>query len=180
MTRTVELGAPSLTGKDCNDLVAEVFATAEYPLKVVVKNHMPRDVAFPEVDGLFLRHVANHKGSQAAVVIADHDLFQRLASSVEQVAELNGYELALTVSDAGVGTGATVPTDDPGVAKKPSDGLTYDQIKEALRAKGIEFSPNAKKVDLAALLDAAPAGDESNADAGNGSEGAGDAGAANA
>lgn len=178
MTRTVELGAPSLTGKDCNDLVAEVFATAEYPLKVVVKNHMPRDVAFPEVDGLFLRHVANRKGSQAAVVIADHDLFQRLASSVEQVAELNGYELALTVSDAVAGE--SVPVDDSGAAKKPSDGLTADQIKEALKAKGIEFSPNAKKVDLAALLDAAPAGDESTADAGNGSQGAGDAGAANA
>ena len=86
MTRTVELGAPSLTGKDANDLVAEVFADAAYPLKVVVQNHMPQDVVFPEVEGLFLRHVANPKDSRKTVVIADHDLFQRLASSVEQIA----------------------------------------------------------------------------------------------
>ncbi|MCL2886826.1 MAG: hypothetical protein FWF20_08620 [Betaproteobacteria bacterium] len=47
MTRKVELDAPSPTGKDANDLVAEVFADAKYPLKVTVRNHMPRDVTFP-------------------------------------------------------------------------------------------------------------------------------------
>lgn len=174
MTRTVELGAPSLTGKDANDLVAEVFADAAYPLKVVVQNHMPQDVVFPEVEGLFLRHVANPKDSRKAVVIADHDLFQRLASSVEQIAELSRCELALTISeaaDAGAPAG-----DSTEAAKKPSDGLTYDQLKDALKAKGIEFAANAKKADLAALLDAAPA----DADAGNGTEGAADTGAANA
>ena len=69
MTRTVELGAPSLTGKDANDRVAEVFADAAYPLKVVVQNHMPQDVVFPEVEGLFLRHVANPKDSRKTVVM---------------------------------------------------------------------------------------------------------------
>ncbi|MDR1936435.1 MAG: hypothetical protein LBS49_12800 [Candidatus Accumulibacter sp.] len=153
MTRTVELGAPSLTGKDANDLVAEVFADAAYPLKVVVQNHMPQDVVFPEVEGLFLRHVANRKDSQKTVLIADHDLFQRLASSVEQIAELNRCELALTLSEV-----ADAPADtdaaDTDAARKPSDGLSYDQIKDALKARGIEFPANAKKVDLAALLDA--------------------------
>ena len=148
MTRTVDLGAPSLTGKDANDLVAEVFADAAYPLKVLVRNHMPQDVVFPEVEGLFLRHVANRKDSQKTVVIASHDLFQRLASSVEQIAELNHHELALTISEA---VGGTIAADTD---RKPSDGLNYDQLKDALRAKGIEFPANAKKVDLVALLDA--------------------------
>lgn len=176
MTRTVELGAPSLTGKDANDLVAEVFADAAYPLKVVVQNHMPQDVVFPEVEGLFLRHVANPKDSRKTVVIADHDLFQRLVSSVEQIAELSRCELALTISEAAeAAADAGAPTgDSTETAKKPSDGLTYDQLKDALKAKGIEFAANAKKADLAALLDAAPA------DAGDGTEGAADTGAANA
>lgn len=143
MNRVIELGAPSLTGKDCNDLVAEAFANAEYPLKVTIKNNMPRNVAFPEVDGLFLRHVADQQGSQTTVTIASHDLFQRFASSVEQVAELNGYKRALTLS-------ATVNSG------KPSDGLTVDQLKDALKAKGIAFLPNAKKSELADLLDNAP------------------------
>lgn len=177
MTRTVELGAPSLTGKDANDLVAEVFADAAYPLKVVVQNHMPQDVVFPEVEGLFLRHVANAKDSQKTVVIADADLFQRLASSVEQIAELSRCELALTISEvaeAAADTGAPAG-DSTDTAKKPSDGLTYDQLKDALKAKGIEFAANAKKADLAALLDAAPA--EAATGAGNGADGAADTGA---
>lgn len=100
MTRTVELGAPSLTGKDANDLVAEVFADAKYPLKVLVVNRMPRNVSFPEIDGLFLRNVANPKESQKVVTIPNADAFQRLASSVEQVAELNKYQVALVISEA--------------------------------------------------------------------------------
>ena len=51
MSRIVKLGAPSLTGKDCNDLVAETFADAKYPLNVLVQNHMPRDVVFPDAPG---------------------------------------------------------------------------------------------------------------------------------
>ncbi|MFC4620787.1 HeH/LEM domain-containing protein [Comamonas nitrativorans] len=175
MTRTVELGAPSLTGKDANDLVSEVFADAAYPLKVVVQNHMPQDVVFPEVEGLFLRHVANAKDSQKTVVIADADLFQRLASSVEQIAELSRCELALTISEVAAADTGAPAGDSTDTAKKPSDGLTYDQLKDALKAKGIEFAANAKKADLAALLDAAPA--EAATDASNGTDGAADTGA---
>jgi len=42
-------------------------------------------------------------------------------------------------------------------AAKPSDGLSYEQLKEALKAKGVEFQSNAKKTDLIALLDGVPA-----------------------
>jgi hypothetical protein len=194
MTRIVKLGAPSLTGKDANQLVAEAFADAKYPLTVTVKNHMPRDVVFPEVPGLFLKHVAHATESVKTVKVASHDLFQRLASSVEQIAELNRYELALTISDGAIpteaedddagGEGSGTGTGGEGgetVVKKPSEGLSYDQLKDALKAKGIAFQANAKKADLAALLDAAPAaaeGDEKPAgDAGG--EGSGAAGDAN-
>lgn len=171
MSRIVKLGAPSLTGKDANDLVAEVFGDAEYPLTVTVKNHMPTNVVFPEVPGLFLRHVANAEESQKTVVIESHDLFQRLASSIEQVASLNRYALALTISDGAIpaeagGEGALAP-------KRPSDGLNGEQLKAALKAKGIEFPSNAKKAELAALLDNAPADDAGSA----GGEGAGETGA---
>lgn len=118
----------------------------------------------PEVLGLFLKHVANPAESEKTVTVASHDLFQRVASSIEQIAELNHYELAVSIS------GDATPADDRGAGgeskggeqcdKKPSEGLSYDQIKDALKAKGIEFQANAKKADLAALLDAAPADDD--------------------
>jgi hypothetical protein len=194
MTKIVKLGAPSLTGKDANQLVAEAFADAKYPLTVTVKNHMPRDVVFPEVPGLFLKHVAHATESVKTVKVASHDLFQRVASSIEQIAELNRYKLAVTISDGAIpteaedddagGEGSGTGTGGEGgetVVKKPSEGLSYDQLKDALKAKGIDFQANAKKADLAALLDAAPAaaeGDEKPAgDAGG--EGSGTAGDAN-
>lgn len=176
MTKIVKLGAPSLTGKDANQLVAEAFADAKYPLTITVKNHMPRDVVFPEVPGLFLKHVANDKESAKTVKVASHDLFQRVASSIEQIAELNRYKLAVTISDgaipaetdgdaSGEGAGGTGSGEGTGaggetIVKKPSEGLSYDQLKDALKAKGIEFQANAKKADLAALLDAAPVAPE--------------------
>src|SRR5580765_2894792 len=194
MTKIVKLGAPSLTGKDANQLVAEAFADAKYPLTVTVKNHMPRDVVFPEVPGLFLKHVAHATESVKTVKVASHDLFQRVASSIEQIAELNRYKLAVTISDGAIpteaegddagGEGSGTGTGGEGgetVVKKLSEGLSYDQRKDALKAKGIDFQANAKKADLAALLDAAPVaaeGDEKPAgDAGG--EGAGAAGNAN-
>jgi len=110
MSTTITLGAPSLTDEDVNLLVSALFADAAYPLTVQVHNHMPRDVVFPEVSGLYLRHVANAKDSQATVVIADHDQFQRLASSVAQIAELNDYAQALTISDVGGAANAAPQT----------------------------------------------------------------------
>ncbi len=191
MTKIVKLGAPSLTGKDANQLVAEAFADAKYPLTVTVKNHMPRDAVFPEVPGLFLKHVAHAKESVKTVKVSSHDLFQRVASSIEQIAELNRYKLAVTISDGAIpaetdGDASGEGADGEGgktVVKKPSEGLSYDQLKDALKAKGIEFQANAKKTDLAALLDAvpvAPEGDKTDAPTGDASgEGAGDAGQEN-
>lgn len=101
MTRKVELGAPSLTGKDANEQVAAEFGKAKYPVKVVVSNRMNRDVVFPEL-GLFLRHVAAADGVSGEIEIPSHEAFQRFASDVEQIAELNQCAQALTIEEVGV------------------------------------------------------------------------------
>ena len=197
MTRKVEIGAPSISGKDANNLIAEVFGSAQFPLQVIVQNHMPRDAVFPEVPGLFLKHVSAADGHTKEVRIASLDLFHRLASSIEQIASLNKYAKAVTISDVeadsdtasnastggssssagtgmgdagGVGTGDGSGTGNgtDGAKVVASEGLTYDQLKEALKAKGIEFKANTSKVDLAALLDAAPVVPDSGAGTGVG------------
>lgn len=99
MTRNVEIGAPSLTGKDANDLAAKEFAKAKYPLKLVATNLMPRDVAFPEVEGLFLRHAGNEVERTKEITVDSEDQLHRLVSSVEQIAELNGYGRAFVLGD---------------------------------------------------------------------------------
>lgn len=87
------LGAPSLSGKGANELVAAAFIEAVFPLKVTVSNLITNSLIFPEVDGLFL------EGEQASVVVEinDYDTLQRLASSIEAVAEINRYEALLTI-----------------------------------------------------------------------------------
>jgi len=135
MTHTVTLGAPSLTGEDANLLVSALFADAAYPLTVIVQNHMPRDVVFPEVGGLFLRHVANVKDSQATVTIADHDQFQRLASSVAQIAELNGYAQALTLTAVGVTEGVVEVNPPPPPVPHAPQGQEAQQGQETSATK---------------------------------------------
>lgn len=117
MTRNIEIGAPSLTGKDANDAVTEVFGDAAFPLKVLAQNLMPRDVVFPEVPGLFLKHVANTAESRAVVEIVSLDLFHRVTSSIEQIAELNGYPRALTFSEVDDTASGSVPADANAAAK---------------------------------------------------------------
>lgn len=51
---------------------------------------------------------------------------------------------------AGNGSGA-----GQGGDAKPSDGLTVEQLREALTAKGVEIPADAKKADLQKLLDEA-------------------------
>lgn len=94
--RSIEVGA----GSDARRLVDETFAGAGYPLVVRVTNHMPRDVVFPEVQGLHLRHCAAAEGCEQVVSIPSEALFKRVASSIEQVATLNRYLKAVTIADA--------------------------------------------------------------------------------
>jgi predicted nucleotidyltransferase len=97
--RIVEIGAPSITGKSACVLCAEAFADAAFPLTIEVKNHMPRAASFPEV-GLFLGStMRGEQKSTGRAVVSDPDLLTRFASSIEQVATLNRYKLAVTIAE---------------------------------------------------------------------------------
>lgn len=99
MTHKVNFGAPSLTGMGVNKLVADAFGDAKFPLRAVVTNHAPRLVVFPEVPGLSLRHCASATGAAKEVEISSLDQLQRLGSSIGQIAELNSYELFISVEE---------------------------------------------------------------------------------
>lgn len=103
MNKKITLGAPSLIGKGANDLAANGFSGAVYPMKAVITNHMPRDISLPEIKGLFLRNVCNSEGlNRATVEITNETQLKRVISDVEQIAELNGYKKALTIEDCSV------------------------------------------------------------------------------
>lgn len=112
----VDIGAPSLTGTDATAAVTVALGDARFPLLARVTNHMPRDAVFPEVRGLSLRHVAAAQGTSREVVFASLAQLQRLASSIGQVADLNGYALAVSIEP--VIPDAT-PVVSRGSARKP-------------------------------------------------------------
>lgn len=94
MAKQFSIGAPSITGIDANKQVEELFSDAKFPLKIRLTNHLPRNLSLPEV-GVFLKPL---DGKEEAVV-KDLDGLHRLASSIEQISELNSHPLALTIED---------------------------------------------------------------------------------
>lgn len=95
---TIEIGSPELTGKSANLQIQEVFGQVNFPITAEIQNHAPQDVCFPELGGLFLRHAAHSTDTLAAVVVQSLDDLQRAASSMEQIAQLNGWKHALTIT----------------------------------------------------------------------------------
>lgn len=113
----LKLGAPSLTGEDANELVASRFGGAPYPLKIKVKNLVFMMLTFPEVNGLHLKPIGHDDDDFAVVTIRDSDHFHRLASSIAQVAELNGKAELVEISEhveayEGLGDGEDGGRDD--------------------------------------------------------------------
>lgn len=96
--KTLTIGAPSLTGEDVHAEVKELFEAAKYPLTVTFTNSMPCAACFPEVDGLYLKHVAAADGQSRALAVPDYDTLQRVSSSIAQIAELNHYNPAMTLA----------------------------------------------------------------------------------
>ena len=94
--KTIEIGAPSLCGKDAFDLVETTFKAASYPLKLKVENLCSFNVSFPEVD-CYLRNVFAAEESKATITVQSYEAFQRFASSVQQIAEMNDKEKAMRI-----------------------------------------------------------------------------------
>lgn len=118
----VEIGAPSLKGKECSKEVFEVFSKISFPCQIEFENFMPRDVAFPEVDGLFLRHVASLQDTKKTLLVADLSQLQRLSASVEAIAELNAYQKAM-------GFSVELPDPEPEPESAPAEETTEEKVE---------------------------------------------------
>lgn len=99
MNLKLAIGAPSLTGKGVHDETVATAAGMEFPCRLFVVNHMPRAAVFPE-SGIELASTLADSGSVAEATFASAAVLQRLIRTASEVAELNGYALALTISDA--------------------------------------------------------------------------------
>jgi hypothetical protein len=79
-----------------NAVVAE-FGHGVFPLVISVENTMPRNAVFPELDSMLL-FPAGHEKAKGNYKVNNLDQLKRFASSVSQIAELNGFDEAMRVS----------------------------------------------------------------------------------
>jgi hypothetical protein len=80
---------------------------------------MPLDTVFPEINGLSMKNKTDETGRSAEVEIPSYDAFQRLASSLGQVAELNGYAEAFVAEEVPAPTPALTPAPTPDPTPAP-------------------------------------------------------------
>jgi len=132
MTRKVEIGAPSLTGKGA-ELIAEAFAGAAYPINVSLTSHLNFDISLPEIDGMPVLcsvFMANMGLNKRNAKIHNEDQFKRLASSIEQIAELNNLKHpAITIEE--IGASDEDHQEESEVANELSNGQTSSGVTES-------------------------------------------------
>lgn len=101
-TKQLEIGAPSLSGKGASE-VDEAIRGMEFPCSLVVENRMPRAAVFPE-SGVELASTLASSGQVAEVKFASAAALRRLLRTAAEVADLNGFPVALIVSEVAPAT----------------------------------------------------------------------------
>jgi hypothetical protein len=114
--KKIIIGAPSLTGGSANEVGAE-FNDLIFPIDIKFTNLVARGLTFPEVNGLALESCAHSEAGTVTVEVDSLDALNRLVSSIEQVAELNGYAELLAIE----------PVFDEGVDADELNNLTADE-----------------------------------------------------
>lgn len=83
-----------MAAESANKSCSKLFGDAKFPLNVRLTNHLPRNLAFPEVD-VFLPPLG---GKKEACVKSFAEL-QRLVASIEQIALLNRHGQAVSLEE---------------------------------------------------------------------------------
>lgn len=127
---TVTLGAPSLAGKDCVELVTEAFEASEYPLAAEITNLMPRWESFPNCGGFNIGHVAAADKNVATVKFESFEDIKAFADRVGQVAFLNNFEKAVSIKAEGTEVeDVDEESDEVGKAKVGAAKVAAKQVK---------------------------------------------------
>jgi len=111
------IGSPEIQAADERKTVSQVFGDAEFPVRLMVTNHLACDIVIPELGDLALKHVCNSDGlNKSEVMIRDIDQLTRGVSDAEQIAILNQTRLFLVIEEVPGDSGEeeTPPPKDEG------------------------------------------------------------------
>ncbi|KJV08050.1 hypothetical protein [Methylocucumis oryzae] len=118
-TNSVIIGDPAKTGMKANDLLADYFAQAEYPMLVRIANKMPRPFRFNPLS-VFLKPELTGQNT-ADVAVPSFGVLQAACVEAEAIAKLNHYEEAIEIIDLNLNAGSPEDTKTDGTEddKKP-------------------------------------------------------------
>ncbi|GHA78435.1 hypothetical protein GCM10009007_19330 [Formosimonas limnophila] len=161
----INLGAPSLTGKDNNTLVKGAFAAETYPLTLILTSRVPVPLVFGDA-GVALG--SNSSDSKTGTfVFRDSDQLNRFATDIEMISEINGWVNAITVEKPEA-TPTPSDIDEAEIETATQMERTQDDAQEpqgasAASSEAVETPPEPKpsKTTKAASTKKAPVGNES-------------------
>lgn len=111
----VTIGSPAITGAKSNELLADHFLQATYPMNVRVINHMPRSFRHNHLN-LNLLNSAGGVDTQADVVVHGFSQIQKLCTEAEAISELNNYSVGIEIIDLD----APKPVEEPVATEEPA------------------------------------------------------------
>lgn len=110
----VYIGATSGSVDKLGVVIAKAFKDAKFPITLTIENLAPRNFSFPELGVPLLRNALSQSSDTRAVVtVNDFDLLQRAMSTVEQISDLNGYKVAISLQEGQAIKAETPKTEEP-------------------------------------------------------------------
>ncbi len=94
----ISIGSPALTGIISSQLLADHFASAAYPMRVLVINHTPRSFRHNDL-GIFLQTCAGGIDTQVEVTVRSFSQIQKLCTEAEAISELNHFDVGIEIHD---------------------------------------------------------------------------------
>ena len=140
MSRKLMIGSPLIQAADERKTVKQVFGDAEFPVRLMVTNHLACDIVIPEL-GVALKHVSNADGlNNGEVMVRDIDQLTRAVSDAEQIAMLNQTRLFLVIEEVSDDSGeeeTPPPKDegDDGESDEGQQGAGNDESKKLTEGK---------------------------------------------
>lgn len=92
MSREIHIGASISSRTDASAEVEKVFVVSDFPMTLVIQNHIASRLVLPELKALDIPPMSSQEAN-----FADLGLLKRVVSSMAQIARLHGYTRIATV-----------------------------------------------------------------------------------
>lgn len=127
MSREIRIGASISSRTDASAEVEKIFVESDFPLNLVIQNHIASRLVLPELKALDIAPMASQEAT-----FTDLGLLKRVVSSVAQIARLHGYTRIATfyTMESPETVVSTSPQAETTTSAPADDGQVYAVLVE--------------------------------------------------